>query len=167
MLHLGLLTGTWGSTQQAHYANRDIFILINNWHIDVPWNISKIFYWIYFFLFNTWFRYWIVWYFYSILCKLYILWIGALDWHIHCARVWYEITKIVEHTALTFIWDPASASMKLRMYQFCLTYTGFCSEILKYALFIFLALVNYTPWWKNKHQINPSLGLKKWPTFCR
>ena len=39
------------------------FILRNNWHIDVPWDISKIFYWISFFLFNTWFRYWIVWYF--------------------------------------------------------------------------------------------------------
>ena len=39
------------------------FILRNNWHIDVPRHISKIFYWISFFLFNTWFRYWIVWYF--------------------------------------------------------------------------------------------------------
>ena len=39
------------------------FILRNNWHIDVPWNIYKIFYWIYFFLFNTWLRYRIVWYF--------------------------------------------------------------------------------------------------------
>ena len=39
------------------------FILRNNWHIDVPWNISKIFYWISFFLFNTWFQCWIVWYF--------------------------------------------------------------------------------------------------------
>ena len=39
------------------------FILRNNWRIDVPWNISKIFYWISFFLFNTWFQYWIVWYF--------------------------------------------------------------------------------------------------------
>ena len=39
------------------------FILRNNWHIDVPWNISKIFYWMSFFLFNTWFQYWIVWYF--------------------------------------------------------------------------------------------------------
>ena len=52
-----------------------------------------------FFPFNTWFQYLIVWYFvYSILCKLYILWIGVLDWHIHCARVWYEIIKIVEHS---------------------------------------------------------------------
>ena len=39
------------------------FNLINNWHTDVPWNISKIFYWISFFLFNTWFPYWIVWHF--------------------------------------------------------------------------------------------------------
>ena len=35
---------------------------------------------------------------YSILCKVYILRIGVLDWHIHCARVWYEILKIVEHS---------------------------------------------------------------------
>ena len=73
------------------------FILRNNWHIDVPLNISKIFYWIYFFLFNIWFWYWIVWYLYSTSCTLYILWIGVLDWHIHCPRVWYEIMKIVEH----------------------------------------------------------------------
>ena len=30
--------------------------------------------------------------------KLYILQIAVLDWHIHCARVWYEIIKIVEHS---------------------------------------------------------------------
>ena len=50
-------------------------------------------------------------------------------------------------TALTFIWDPANTSMmKLRMYQvFFLTDTGFCSKILKYALFLFLALVDDTP----------------------
>ena len=35
---------------------------------------------------------------YSILYKLYILRIGVLDWYIHCARVWYEIIKIVEHS---------------------------------------------------------------------
>ena len=52
-------------------------------------------------------------------------------------------------TALTFIWDPASTSMKLRIYQVVFfTDTGFCSEILKYALFLFLALVDDTPWWK-------------------
>ena len=76
------------------------FILRNNWHIDVPWNISKIFCWISFFfsiqhmdcdieLYDI---------LYSILCKLYILRIGVLEWHIHCARVWYEIIKIVEHS---------------------------------------------------------------------
>ena len=52
------------------------------------------------------------------------------------------------NTALTFIWDPASTSMKLRMYQVSfLTDIGFCYEILKYALFLFLALVDDTPWW--------------------
>ena len=44
---------------------------------------------------------------------------------------------------------------------FFLTDTGFCSEILKYALFFFSSLV----WWytlmKNKHQISLYLGLKK------
>ena len=35
---------------------------------------------------------------YSILFKLYILGIGALDWHIWCARAWYVIIKIVEHS---------------------------------------------------------------------
>ena len=35
---------------------------------------------------------------YSILCKLYILRIDVLDWHIHCVRVWYEIIKIIEHS---------------------------------------------------------------------
>ena len=39
------------------------FILRNNWHIDIPWNISKIFIEYLFFLFNTWFQYWIVCYF--------------------------------------------------------------------------------------------------------
>ena len=43
--------------------------------------------------------------------------------------------------------------MKLKMYEVILflTDTGFCSEILKYALFLFLALVDDTPY----------LGLKK------
>ena len=75
------------------------FIRINNWHIDVPWNISKIFYQIYFFFCSTHdFDIELYDILYSIFCKLYILWIGVLDWHIHCARVWYEIIKIVEHS---------------------------------------------------------------------
>ena len=28
--------------------------------------------------------------------------IGVLDWHIHCARVWYKITKIVEPEQANF-----------------------------------------------------------------
>ena len=35
---------------------------------------------------------------YIILCKLCILRNGVLDWHVHCARVLYEIIKIVEHS---------------------------------------------------------------------
>ena len=47
------------------------------------------------------------------------MWIGALDWYIHCARVWYEIIKIVEHSLDFYLRSckAASASMKLRMYQ--------------------------------------------------
>ena len=44
---------------------------------------------------------------------------------------------------------------------FFFTDTGFCSEIFKYALFLFLALVDGTFWWKSKHQISLYLGLKK------
>ena len=74
------------------------FILRNNWHIDVPWNILKIFYSIYF-LFCSTHGFDIELYdiLDSIVCKLYILRIGVLDWHIHSARVWCEIIKIVEH----------------------------------------------------------------------
>ena len=70
------------------------FILMNNLHIDVPWNISKIFYWIYFFYSTHGFDFELHDILYSILCKLYILRIDVLYWHIHCARVWYEICTI-------------------------------------------------------------------------
>ena len=98
---------------------------------------------------------------YSILCKLYILRIGVLDCHIHCARVWYEIIKIVAHS-LTFIWDPASASMKLGMYQviifdwYRILFWNF--EICTTSLFSFGWLYTLR---KNKHQISLYLGLKK------
>ena len=102
MLYLGLLTGTWG-TQQTHYRRKIgiYFILRTNWQIDVPWNISKIFYWISIFLFfcsTHAFDTELYDIFYSILCKLYILRIGVLDWHIHYARAWHEIIKNVEHS---------------------------------------------------------------------
>ena len=75
------------------------FILRNNWHIDVPCNISKISYWISFLFCPTHgFDIELCDILYSILCKLYILWIGLLHWHIHCAGVWYEIIKIVKHS---------------------------------------------------------------------
>ena len=85
-----------------------IYLLLrNNRHIDVPWNISKIFYWIFFFCSTHGFDIELYDILYSILCKLYIL------------RAQY----------------PASASMKLRIFQVIfLTDTGFCSEILKYTL---------------------------------
>ena len=115
------------------------FILRNNWHIDVPWNISKnILLNIFFFCSTHGFYIEMYDILYGILCKLYILWIGVLDWHIHCARVWYEIIEIVEHSL-----DYCLGSCKrFDEFQNVLYNTGFCSEILKYALFLFLALVD-------------------------
>ena len=147
-------TAYWNMGQTAGTLRKIgiYFILRNNWHIDVPWNISKIFYWISFFLFNTWFQYWIV------ICMIFCIVHYAIC--TYCELVYLIGTYIVQgfdmklqkllSVALTFIWDPASASMKLRMYQviFFLTDARFCSEILKYALFLFLALVDDTPWWK-------------------
>ena len=114
------------------------FILRNNWHIDVPWNISKIF---------------IEYLFFSVQHMVSILncIIFCIVYYANCTYselVYLIKTYIVQgfdmklrkllSTALTFIWDPASASMNLRMYQaFFLTDTGFCFEISKYALFLF------------------------------
>ena len=74
---------------------------------------------------------------YSILCKLYILRIGVLDWHIH-ARVWYEIIKIVEHN-LDFHLGSCKRFDEVENVSgiFFLTDTGVCSEILKYGPFLF------------------------------
>ena len=117
-----------------------------------------------FFLFNTWFRYWIVWYFvlYSILCKLYILWIGVLDWHIHCARVWYEIIKIVEQS-LDFHLGSCKCFDEVENVSsnFFLTDTGFCSEYFEICT---ISLFSFGWWYtlmKNTHQISLYLGLKK------
>ena len=116
---------------------------------------------------------------YCILCKLYILRIGVLDWHIHCARVWYEIIKNVEHS-LDFHLGSCKGFDEVENVSdnFPLTDTGLCSEILKYALFIFLALV----WWytlRNKLQWNFNrkyyisikekhlkMAAAKWWPFC-
>ena len=82
---------------------------------------------------------------YSILHKLYILRIGVFDWHIHCARVWYEIIKIVEHS-LDFHLGSCKRFREVENVSgiFFLTDAGFCSEILKYALFLFLTSVDDT-----------------------
>ena len=89
---------------------------------------------------------------YFILCKLYIFRICVLDWHIHCliwnyknccAQPWLSFGILQE---LRWSWECIS--------YFFFTDTGFCSEILKYALFLFLGLVDDTPWMKNKHQIS-------------
>ena len=78
---------------------------------------------------------------YSILRKVYTLRIRVLEWHIAYIVQGFDMKfKKMLSTALTFIWDPTSASMKLRKYQvFFLTDTGFCSEIFKYALFHFFS----------------------------
>ena len=166
------------------------FILRYNWHMDVPWNISKIFYWIsFFFLFNTRFDIELYDILYNILCKLYILWIGVLDWHIHCARVWYEIIKIVEHSLVFHLgscnrfdevgnvsgnffyrykilfWNFEIWAISIFwkdvfiFYKNCLDYWIVYTFLL--ILFSFLALVDDTPRLKNKHQISLNLGLKK------
>ena len=135
------------------------FIFRNNWHIDVPWNICKIFYWISFFFCSTHgFDIELYDILYSILCKLYTLRIGVLDWHIHCARVWYEIIKIVEHS-LDFhlgsckCFDEVENVSGIFFYWYRSLFWNF--EI---SLFSF-------SWWytlmKNKHQISLYLGLKK------
>ena len=90
------------------------FILRNNWHIDIPWNVSKIF------LFFS------VHHMLSILnCMIFCIVYYANC--TYCELVYLIGTYIVQgfdmklwkllNTALTFIWDPASALMKLRMYQ--------------------------------------------------
>ena len=138
------------------------FILRNNWHIDVPWNISKIFYWIPFFCSTHGFGTELYDILYSIFCKLYILRIGVLDWHIHCARVWYEIIKIAEHSLdFDLLWDPASALMTLRMYQIFFFWL-IQDFVLKFWNMHYILSFG---WWytlmKNKHQISLYLGLKK------
>ena len=127
------------------------FILRNNWHIDVPWNISKIFYWISFFAVQHMVSILNCMIFCIELCKLYILPIGVLDWHIYCARVWYEIIKIVEHS-LDFHLGSCKRFSEVEDVSgiFFLTDTGFCSEIFKYALFLLFSF----GWWH--------ILMKKW-----
>ena len=99
---------------------------------------------------------------YSILCKLYILRIGVLDWHIHCARVWYKIIKIVGH-CLDFhlgsckcFDEVENASGNFFFDWYRILFWNF--EICIISLFSF-------GWWyalmKNKHQISLYLRPKK------
>ena len=122
-------------------------ILSNNWYIDDPWNISKIFYWIYFFCSTHGFTIELHDILYSILYKLYILRIGVLDWHIHCARVWYEIIKIVEHNLDFHLgyckrFDEVENVSGIFLYWYRILFWNF--EICTISL---LALVDDTPWW--------------------
>ena len=62
----------------------------------------------------------------------------------------FEIIKIVEHS-LDFHLGSCKRFAEVENVSgnsFFFTDTGFCAEILKYALFLFLALVDDTPWWK-------------------
>ena len=146
---------TWNCLLELGAHSRHItqigiyFILRNNCHIDIPWNISKIFYWIYFFVCSTHgFDIELHDILYSILCKLYILRIGVLDWYKHCADcagVCDEIIKIVGHSldfhlgTCTCFDEVENVSAGFFLLLFCcccfFTNTGFCSEILKSALF--------------------------------
>ena len=74
------------------------FTLRNNWHIDVLWNILLNIFFFFCLTHSFDIELYDILYTCSILCKLYILQLGVLDWHIHCARVCYEIIKIVEHS---------------------------------------------------------------------
>ena len=197
MLYLGLLTGTWG-TQQAHYANKDVFYFEKESTYRYPMKyFSSILLNIFFFCSTHGFDIELYDILYSILCKLYILRIGVLDWHIHCARVWYEIKNIVQHSLdfhlgccrrfnevemyqVFFVWLIQDFVLKFlnmhyfsffsqngfsfkKNHSFCLSVgrsfflsvclsIRLCHRILlwnfEYALFLFLALVDDTPWWK-------------------
>ena len=125
------------------------FILRNNWRIDVPWNISKIFYWISFFFCSTHgFDIELYDILYSILCQLYILWIGVLDWHMHCARVWYEIKKNVQHS-LDFDLGSSKHFNEVENVWgiFFWPIQDFVLKFWNMHYFSFF-LVDDTPWWK-------------------
>ena len=66
-------------------------------------------------------------------------------------------------TALPFIWDPASTSIKLRMYQVIFFFDWY--RILFWNFDICTISLFSFSWWytlmKNKHQISLYLGLKK------
>ena len=120
------------------------FILRNNWHIDVPWNISKIFYWITLFcvqhmVFNIE-LYDIL---YSILCKLYILRIGVLDWHITlCKGLIWNYKNCWAQPWLSFgILQAFQWSSECISYFF-LTDTGFYGGL-------------FRTWWKKYYFANP------------
>ena len=92
--------------------------------------------------------------------------------HTLCKGLIWNYKKIVEHS-LDFHLGYCKRFDEVENVSgiLFLTDTGFCSEILKYALlYIYISLFSFG-WWhtlmKNKHQISLHLGLKKWPTFCR
>ena len=143
------------------------FILRNNWHIDVPWNILRIFYWISFFCSTHGFDIEFVDILYSILCKLYILRIGVLDWHVHCKGLIWNYKKCWAQPLLSFgILQTRRWSWECIRYFFVDWY-----RILFWNFEIYTISLFSFGWWytlmKNKLQISLYLGLKKWPTFCR
>ena len=104
------------------------FILRNNWHIDVPWNISKIFYWISFFFCST---------HGSILnCMIF-----CIIYYANCT--YCEWCTWLAHTLCKgLIWNYNFHLGSCKRFDEVgnvlgnfFTDTGFCSEILKPALF--------------------------------
>ena len=141
------------------------FILINNWHIDIPWNIAKIFYWIsFFFLFNTWFRYWIVWYFvWYIMQSVHIA--NWCTWLAHplCKSLIWNYKDCWAQPWLSFgilqaLWW--SWSWMYRVIFFWLIQ----DFVLKFWNMHYFSLFSFGWWYtsvNNKHQISLYLGLKK------
>ena len=126
------------------------FVWRNNWHIDVPWNISKIFYRIYFFsvqhmvsILNC-MIFFIVYYANCTYCELVYL-IGTYI----VQGFDIKLLKLVSTALTSFgILQVLQWSWECIRKFFFVTDTGSCSEVLKYALFLFLTLVDDTPWWK-------------------
>ena len=141
------------------------FILRNNWHIDVPWNISKIFYWISFFFCST-HGFGIELYdiLYSVFYKLYII----VNW---CTWLAHTLCRVL-------LWNYKNCWAQPWL-SFGILQALWCSwECIRYFFFFFdwyrilfrnveictISLFSFGWWYtlmKNKHQLSLHLGLKK------
>ena len=86
---------------------------------------------------------------------------GVLDWHIHCARVWYEIIKICWAQP----WLSFGIVQALRWIWECIRYFFWLIQNFVWNLVICtISLFNFGWWYtlmKNKYEISLYLGLKK------